>query len=183
MVAPYRHRASATPLPGDLRPEPASRLPLAVHYSPAPRVLSQSKSVDGRGFRQRGGAWAWIGSVGDGDVAEEGRFVSELRLKHSGSGLVLDWVGVFGRKRKWRKDAGVGTRAGQTGSSLGLLSCLLKSSRSQSGALPLQGDSWVREMSACEAHRLPAFMPPSRLYFPPGPSARAHRHPDQQAAR
>lgn len=116
-------------------------------------------------------------------MAEGGRFVSELRLRHAGSGLVLGRAGVFGRKRKWKKDAGVGTRAGETGSVMGLLSCLLKPSGPQSGALPLKGGGWVRGMSAREAHRLPAFTPPSRLYFPPGPSARAHRHPDQQAAR
>ena len=139
---------------------------MAVSYSPAPPVLNQSEHRDGRGFQQRGGAWSWIGSAEDGDVAEGGRFVSELRLKHSRSGLVLGWAGVFGRKRKWRKDAGVGTRAGETGSSLGFLSCLLKSSRPLSGALPLQGGGWTRGMSAREAHRLPAFTPSLPVVFP-----------------
>lgn len=157
-------------------PEPASRVPLAVRYSPAPPGLSQSERLDGRGFQQRGGEWVWIGSLEDGDVAEGGRFVSELRL-------VLSRAGVCDRKRKWRKDAGVGIRAGETGAVMGLLFCFFNSSRPQSDALPLQGGGWVRGMSACEARRLPAFTPPSRLYFPPGPSARAHRHPDQQAAR
>lgn len=68
-------------------PEPASRVPLAVRYSPAPPGLSQSERLDGRGFQQRGGEWVWIGSLEDGDVAEGGRFVSELRLWHT----VQDW--------------------------------------------------------------------------------------------
>lgn len=80
-------RKRNTPFWNSPGPEPASRVPLAVRYTPAPPGLSQSEHLDGRGFQQRGGEWVWIGSLEDGDVAEGGRFVSELRLWHT----VQDW--------------------------------------------------------------------------------------------
>lgn len=95
-------------------PEPASRLSLAVRYSPAHSVLSHSAPLGGRGFWEgRGVGSDWLAE--EDDVAEGGRFVSQLRFTHPGSGLVLRPGRGLGRKRKWRKDAGVGTRAGKPG--------------------------------------------------------------------
>lgn len=78
----------------------------------------------------------------------------------------MSGAGVCDRKRKWRKDAGVGIRAGETGAVMGLLFCFFNSFRPQSDALPLQGGGWVRGMSACETRRLPAFTPPLPVVFP-----------------
>lgn len=119
----------------------------------------------------------------DDDVAEGGRFVSQLRFTHPGSGLVLGRAGVLAGSGSGERMQVWGPGLENLGSALRPLSCLLHSSCPHPGALALPGGGWARETSAREAHRLPAFTPLSLSYFPPGPSARAHRHPDQQAAR
>lgn len=69
-----------------------------------------------------GGARAPIGSGEGDDVAGEGPFVPKLSLSHTFAGLVVGWVGlVAGRKRKWKRDAGLGMGAVSMGGCPGTL--------------------------------------------------------------
>lgn len=112
--APYRHRASVTTLPATLGAR--ARLSSLIGCPLFSRPFSTqpfSTSWWAGLWEGRGVGSDWLAE--DDDVAEGGRFVSQLRFTHPGSGLVLRPGRGLGRKRKWRKDAGVGTRAGKPG--------------------------------------------------------------------
>lgn len=68
-------------------PEPASRLLLAVRYSPAPPGLNQSECLNGRGFQQRAERGLGLAPLKTATWLKEAGLFSELRLGHTAQ----DW--------------------------------------------------------------------------------------------